>query len=140
MEYVIGLIIGLLIGFIAAWFIAKYKFHSEKGLSQQDVEEKYVTRELFTKVEDDLLAAKKNAEGKNLEVLNFSNTIASQKEIINNLNEKLDTQKKDIEELQKRMTTEFENIANRILESRSSQFLEASSKNIADCDCEHARC
>jgi DNA recombination protein RmuC len=37
------------------------------------------------------------------------------------LNEKLETQKKEIEELAKKFNTEFENIANKILEEKNTE-------------------
>jgi DNA recombination protein RmuC len=49
-----------------------------------------------------------------------------------NLTEKLQTQKAEMEELQKKFTTEFENIANRILKQNSEEFTAANQKNIGD--------
>lgn len=47
-----------------------------------------------------------------------------------NLMEKLQTQKQDIEELQKRLTVEFENIASKIMKERADDFSESSHKNL----------
>lgn len=47
-----------------------------------------------------------------------------------NLQEKLENQKKEIEELQKRLTLEFENIANRVLKQRADEFSQTSEKNL----------
>lgn len=49
-----------------------------------------------------------------------------------NLLEKLENQKIEIENLQKRLTTEFENIANKILKERSDEFSIANHKNISE--------
>jgi len=49
-----------------------------------------------------------------------------------NLKEKLDTQKAELEEIQKKFTTEFENIANKILEKNSEKFTVANQKNIGE--------
>ena len=49
-----------------------------------------------------------------------------------NLKEKLDTQKTELEELQKKFTTEFENVANKILEKNSEKFTAVNQKNIGD--------
>jgi DNA recombination protein RmuC len=48
------------------------------------------------------------------------------------LNEKLDNQKKEIEELGKKFNTEFENIANKILETKSEKFTELNKTNLKD--------
>ncbi len=49
-----------------------------------------------------------------------------------NQEKKLEEQKKELEEIQKKFTTEFENIANKILEKNSEKFTEANRKNIGD--------
>lgn len=49
-----------------------------------------------------------------------------------NLQEKLTTQKQEMEELQKKFTTEFENVATRILKKNSAEFVETNQKNIND--------
>lgn len=46
------------------------------------------------------------------------------------LNEKLENQKKEIEELGKKFNTEFENIANKILETKSEKFTELNKTNL----------
>ncbi|MFH0867454.1 MAG: DNA recombination protein RmuC [Bacteroidota bacterium] len=49
-----------------------------------------------------------------------------------NLLEKLNTQKAEMEDLQKKFTTEFENIATRILKNQSQEFTQSNLKNIGD--------
>jgi len=48
------------------------------------------------------------------------------------LKEKLDSQKSEMEELQKKFTTEFENIANKILKQNSEEFSAVTEKNMGD--------
>ena len=50
--------------------------------------------------------------------------------MFNSQNEKLTTQKKEIEELQKKFTLEFENIANKILDEKSKKFTEQNKTNL----------
>jgi len=49
-----------------------------------------------------------------------------------NMKEKLETQKLELEELQKKFTTEFENIANKILKQNSQEFTQVNQKNIGE--------
>jgi DNA recombination protein RmuC len=49
-----------------------------------------------------------------------------------NLQEKLQTQKAELEEIQKKFTTEFENIAGKILKKNSEEFTLANQKNIGE--------
>lgn len=49
---------------------------------------------------------------------------------LRNLTERLSSQKEEMEELQKKFTTEFENIANKILEEKSEKFTAQNKENI----------
>ena len=49
-----------------------------------------------------------------------------------NLMEKLTTQKSEMEELQNKFTTEFENVANKILKNHSEEFTKTNVKNIGE--------
>jgi DNA recombination protein RmuC len=67
------------------------------------------------------------------------NSIAAQSEQIartstenSYLREQLDQQKSELVELQKKLQTEFENIANRILKERSNEFVQHNEKNIGE--------
>ncbi|GAT63301.1 DNA recombination protein RmuC [Paludibacter jiangxiensis] len=67
------------------------------------------------------------------------NSVASQSEKIartstenSYLREQLDQQKSELAELQKKLQTEFENIANRILKERSNEFVQHNEKNIGE--------
>jgi DNA recombination protein RmuC len=50
----------------------------------------------------------------------------------NNLRQKLSEQKQEVEDLQKKFRTEFENIANKILQENSKEFTFLNQKNISD--------
>ena len=57
--------------------------------------------------------------------LQMANTrLARAEETFRSMQEKLSTQKEELTELQKKFTTEFENIANRLLEEKSKKFTE----------------
>ncbi|SHF52655.1 DNA recombination protein RmuC [Mariniphaga anaerophila] len=49
-----------------------------------------------------------------------------------NLQEKLHVQKAELEEIQKKFTTEFENIASKILKKNSEEFTQANQKNLGE--------
>jgi DNA recombination protein RmuC len=58
--------------------------------------------------------------------------ISSLKAYNESLKEKLEMQKAEIEEMQKRLTSEFENIANRIMKQRSEEFSESNKEKISE--------
>lgn len=57
-------------------------------------------------------------------------TLATAKATNDALNEKLQTQKEEIEELGKKFNTEFENIANKILDTKTEKFTELNKANL----------
>lgn len=142
MEYVLVLS-ALTIGFLAAWFIAMRK--------QAIIRNSYETNEkaLFgakaeietqKSVALETLRLKMN-EFQNLQqeltrILDLYNTrgmeVATLKAVNENLVEKLENQKTEIESLQKRLTTEFENIATKILKARSDEFSISNHKNLSE--------
>lgn len=58
--------------------------------------------------------------------------LAAQKTTNQHLSEQLELQKKEVEEIQKKLTVEFENIAVRILKERSEEFSLTNQKNIGE--------
>ena len=56
--------------------------------------------------------------------------LATAKANNNALNDRLETQKKEIEDLGKKFNTEFENIANKILETKTEKFTELNKNNL----------
>lgn len=58
--------------------------------------------------------------------------VATLKTMNENLVEKLENQKTEIESVQKRLTSEFENIASKILKERADEFTLSNNKNLGD--------
>ncbi len=110
---IIYLIIGLVIGATAAFFYAKSKFGSGSTFLTQQLK----------KNEDEL-----NAEREKVIKLNSENS--GLKSDYRNLQEKLSEQKSEIEELQQKFTKEFENLANKILDEKSSKFTLQNKENL----------
>lgn len=65
------------------------------------------------------------------EKLNTANLrLAKAEETFTNMKEKLSTQKSEVDELQKKFSLEFENVANRLLEEKSKKFTEQNKTNL----------
>lgn len=127
---------GLLAGFLIAYLIFRIQLKSkENKFLESEAERKNMLAQLeertrFLNEEKERLASeyqKKNSENEQ----NLQRLARAEVEFVN-LREKLATQKQEIEELQKKFTTEFENIANKILEKNSEKFTAANQKNISD--------
>lgn len=74
-------------------------------------------------ITEELRAAKK-------ELSEINQELATSKATNNSLNEKLLTQKDEMEALGKKFNTEFENIANKILETKTEKFTELNKSNL----------
>ena len=134
METALFILIGFLAGALAGWLAAQTKY-------SQKVQD-YIAR--LASAEASLQAAiqkqsEKDAEAEKLrqEILDLRNKVSESTEKLadgralnESLREKLETQKKDLEELGKKFNTEFENIANRILDTKSEKFTELNKKNM----------
>lgn len=107
---------GIAAGAVAAWFMAKFKFAGAAVIAQ--------------KLENDLKVSRLEAGDKADRILNLSKELASKEQVINNLNEKLETNRKDLESLQDKFRIEFENLANRLFEEKSGKFLELNKSNM----------
>jgi len=121
MEYILALC-ALIIGFLAAWFLASGRHaktlikQEEKTLAFQTAQieaekQKSVAQETLRLKSEELLRIQEEL-AQNLELANARGLeVATLRTTNNNLIEKLENQKAEIEELQKRLTAEFENIA-----------------------------
>jgi len=122
---VAGIIVGFLIGYL--FFQNKQKTReNDLGKIQAQLEERV-----------------KNLQSENSRLLNQLDEVEHLKEQqlqqlaraeaeFDNLRERLITQKKETEDLQKKFTTEFENIANKILEQNSAKMTAVNQKNMGD--------
>ena len=63
-------------------------------------------------------------------VLDLTRELATQTAVNKSLEEKLKFQKEEVDKLQKTFTTEFENLANKILEDKSKKFTEQNKTNL----------
>lgn len=119
---ILYLILGIAIGAIATWFLIKSKYASAIEILQQQLNEgKAQMNELRQEVS--ISADRKNEIQNQL----------TEKQIINtNLQEKLDSQKKEIEELYEKFNLQFKNLANEIMEEKSKKFTEQNKLNIGE--------
>ncbi|MDP4238796.1 MAG: DNA recombination protein RmuC [Bacteroidota bacterium] len=142
MEYSLAFL-ALLVGFLVSWFFTSRKQarlrstydQNEKKLLvvQADIEtQKSVAVETIRlktdelqRVHQELMQQIEIASSRGME-------IASLRTVNANLAEKLETQKSEIESLQKRLTTEFENIATKILKERSDEFTISNHKSLTE--------
>ncbi|ADQ80050.1 protein of unknown function DUF195 [Paludibacter propionicigenes WB4] len=142
MEYIFA-ILALAVGFLLAWLLGLRKQNilrttsdsNEKSLlaSLNEAEtQKSVALETLRMKSDELQRIQQELASQ-LEIANNRGIeVATLKTINDNLSEKLENQKAEIESLQKRLTAEFENIATKILKERSDEFSLSNHKNLSE--------
>lgn len=129
----ISLLAGLLIGAVVAALIANNRFLSSGAyISTATLNEKYVLKEIYADIQNQLIELKKDFNHKSLTVIELNKELSSQEQINTHLEEKLLTQKEEVIHLQQRFQTEFENIANRLLEEKSQRFTHQNQQQLND--------
>ncbi|MEA1876388.1 MAG: DNA recombination protein RmuC [Bacteroidota bacterium] len=138
-SFLIGMAAGIVLFGLAYWLFRK---PNRSDNSQQQIDFPSKIRELELDLsriqtekiglsdENTRLNGKLDAVSK--ENINLLQNLASSKESIVHLNEKLENQARDIEKTQKSLQTEFKNLANDILEEKTKKFTEQNSKRLDD--------
>jgi DNA recombination protein RmuC len=119
---ILFLIIGLIVGAVAIWFIASYKYKGESGRTEE--------RSKILEADNAELKSRINIEQQ--KVLDLNSKLSSLQSEYNNLQQKLVEQKAEVEELQQRFVKEFENLANKIFEEKTTKFSEQSKANLSE--------
>ena len=119
---IVYLIFGLVFGIIVSYLLLKDKFSSQSGKAE---ERNKIYEESIKKLETEL-SSERNKR------LDINSSYSSLQADYNNLQAKLSEQKEEIEQLQKKFSTEFENLANRIFEEKSSKFSEQNKTNLSE--------
>jgi DNA recombination protein RmuC len=128
------LLIGIVLGAIltALFFLNRNGVSGNGLMSSKDISEKFVPKELMTELTERLKSETAENDAKNLTIIELHKELASLEQINVNIEEKLAVQKTDLKELQNRFQTEFENVANRLLEEKSQRFSLQNQQQIGD--------
>jgi DNA recombination protein RmuC len=127
---IVFLIIGIVIGGVAAWFYAKNTFFKPEGVSPEQYaaidKEKSILEDRLnnTLSEKERINQELLTERKELDTARIR--LARAEEVFKNMGEK----QRELEDIQKKFTTEFENIANRLLDEKSKKFTEQNKTNL----------
>ncbi|WP_430973280.1 DNA recombination protein RmuC [Sunxiuqinia rutila] len=131
---IIYLLAGLAVGFVVASLLAKLKSKNSENtwlLARQEYEKgkvQLLERLSYLQEDKDKLTAR--LEVKEVELEQQAQRLTRAEVEGANLKDKLASQKQEMEELQKKFTTEFENIAHKLLKQNSEEFTLANQKNI----------
>lgn len=136
---IVFLIVGLVLGFFIAYLI----FKNKKPISNSGDELANLLTELEqTKTKYSVEAEKNNQlavqitdlkeelQQERSAIISLNASLAESKTDFKNIKEKLDTQKEEIETLQKQSVEHFNNVANKILEEKTQKFTQQNKENI----------
>ena len=133
MDYIL-LIIGLIVGGVVGYLVAKIGFSKEKMANTgelQQLEVKAATMENSVhSLQGDLAQSKTDLAKVNTDYLREMQSATEWKIKHNELEDKLQNQKNELESLQEKFTKDFELIANKILEEKTNKFTDSNKKNI----------
>lgn len=133
---IIFLIAGILIGIVITWLFYKSKKQDNSQIdllqsSVNNLEKEIVKYEAGKSYYEEQIA---DLKAESLSIVNENKELLSSLNVaetnLQNFKEKLDTQKQETEELQKKLVLEFENLANRVLDDKSKTFSELNKKQI----------
>ena len=133
MQYVL-----LISCFIAGFALAYLYLNSRSSVSLKESQNRFIEAErnssilsdrlqqiqILLKTSDDQLQAERIKSG------NLNANLAEQRTIAAGLQEKLDTQKSDLEKMHQQFTLEFENLSAKILDEKSRKFTEQNRTNL----------
>ncbi|MBW7886991.1 MAG: DNA recombination protein RmuC [Bacteroidetes bacterium] len=135
------LLIGIILGAITAWFFAKQKFSSAAPVSKEEFEkaEKQISElntettrltEQKSHLENSLQRVETELETERKKKEELTRQLAQAETENKNLLQRLTESKKELEELNTKLTAEFKNIANAVLEEKTKSFTEHNQKNL----------
>jgi DNA recombination protein RmuC len=120
---------GLLCGALAGWLVARYTLQREHQESSSLIlVEQEKNRSLRSQTEE----LKKDLEVQRGRVIELNLVLAATKADYKNLQERLESQKQEVESLNEKLTLQFKNLANEIFEEKSKKFTEQSRNSLFD--------
>jgi DNA recombination protein RmuC len=131
---IILLFSGILIGFIIAWFISKSKnLQADVALKQQMAEAEKETVKLVERAHNQLQTIEQlnsSLSSERAKVSSLTEATARLETLNQTLNLNLTEQKAELERINEKLKTDFENLANNILEKKSEKFTQQNKDNL----------
>jgi DNA recombination protein RmuC len=125
----LGIVIGLVLG-VAIGYLALKTSVLKDNLPKDEVEKRYVLRELYTESSERIKKKEQELLDANKIILELNTQLASIKKEEEALNKKIASFKEEMETLHSRSQEQFKNLANEILEEKSKKFTEQNKQNI----------
>ncbi|MDX5584218.1 MAG: DNA recombination protein RmuC [Aureibaculum sp.] len=125
--FIVIFIVSLLIGGFIGKLLSRVSFEKDKTSLQERNAVLNETKISAEKTITDLQLEQKQLQTEKEDIIRVN---IQQDADIKNLSEKLSVQKEELENIQEKFTKEFENLANKILDEKSTKFTEQNKENI----------
>lgn len=120
-------IIAIIVGGLATFLLLK---RSTGKISSSIDTDNYVSKDLYDVEKNRLGTVENDLRKKEDLIITLNSEIAKKDESISNLNEKLTEERKRLKEHHEQLKTQFENLANEILENKSEKFAKQNKENL----------
>ncbi len=129
----IYLIVSFVLGAVLAGLIIyNYIIGSGQYIALKNLAVNYIAKDILVDRDNRIQNFEKETSGKTMIIIDLNKELASLEQINAHLDEKLNIQKQELSQLQQRFQTEFENIANRLLEEKSQRFTQQNQSQMND--------
>ncbi|MEO5570023.1 MAG: DNA recombination protein RmuC [Bacteroidia bacterium] len=133
MNIVLSILL-LIVAVVITYFVTRSGFQSLLNASSekynQSDKEKAIAFSTSEQLKEQLKSFEKNLDDERLKSTKLNSDLSEARTMNQNFEDKLKTQKEELNDLQIRFTKEFENLANKILEEKSSKFTEQNRANL----------
>ena len=117
---------------LAGLIIYNYLIGSGQYIALKNLAVNYIAKDVLVDRDNRIQNFEKETSDKTLIIIDLNKELASLEQINAHLDEKLNIQKQELSQLQQRFQTEFENIANRLLEEKSQRFTQQNQSQMND--------
>lgn len=126
---ILFVVFGIAIGGVIAWLFAQTTFSKQ---SQQVSTELLLHQQKSAAYEQQIAELKREVEAERKNTLESNSNLAAVEADYRNIQEKLQEQKKEVEQLNEKFSLEFKNLANEILEEKTKKFTDQNRTNLFD--------
>lgn len=120
---------GMIIGGSVTWIVIRTKFTTDTQKISSNV---LIEQERNKQLELRIAELKHEIESERQKALEANNNLAAAEADYRNIQEKLQDQKKELEQLNEKFAIEFKNLANDILEEKTKKFTDQNKSNLFD--------
>jgi DNA recombination protein RmuC len=135
---IVFLLVGIMVGGALGWLLKRPGISAQANNDTEDLRSKYMEASnkasaalhAESMLRNDYDMAKQELERKQVEIIRLNNEVTASLSHTRNMEVRLTEQKGEMEQLNQRFKTEFENLASKILEEKSQKFTEQNKQSL----------